>query len=68
MRGRYVCGSGNTRLTRWRVTSRSAAAPLNALLMLAATVCSTQIRKMHSAMPSTVLPVRIHVFLRCLRM
>jgi hypothetical protein len=36
--------------------------------MLAATVCKTQIRKMHSAMPSTVLPVRIHVLLRCLRM
>ena len=51
MRGWYDSGNRNTRLTACRVMSRSVAAPLVAV-DASSTVCRTQIRKMHSAMPS----------------
>src|SRR5262249_2005298 len=55
-------------LTACRVMMRDGSASAVVLRIASSTVCRTQIRKMQSASPASVLAVRIQFRFRCLRM
>ena len=67
MRGLYDSGNLKLTLTACRVMMRDGLASAVVVRIASSTVCRTQIRKMQSASPASVLAVRIQFRFRCFR-